>query len=341
MEKGDNMSGFGSMLNDYLEYHKISQTEFADRLGISQKHMNEIINDKTNLSVDLIIAISLLTNIDVNLIYYVENKKKIYNELISKYGSEKDINKMLDSYCLKEMEEKGWIRLKDKKSFTQKYMDLIEFLNVKDISTFDSYLDKRFLFKKKDNSNNIKIYLWINHCDKMINDIDIGEYDSNRLSELLLELKDERMKKYNEENLIKLFHKYGIVLYIEDALKGSKVRGCSRVKINTPVIYLTRYLKEKSSLYFTLYHELMHIKKDYNMLKNKTIVDEDEKEIDELALNEMIPKDIYNELLLNVSDRERIAKENKIPLSFLYTRMAMEGKIKYSSSEYLSHREIV
>ena len=67
---------------------------------------------------------------------------------------------MLDSYCLKEMEEKGWIRLKDKKSFTQKYMDLIEFLNVKDISTFDSYLDKRFLFKKKDNSNNIKIYLW-------------------------------------------------------------------------------------------------------------------------------------------------------------------------------------
>ena len=45
MEKGDNMSGFGSMLNDYLEYHKISQTEFADRLGISQKHMNEIIND--------------------------------------------------------------------------------------------------------------------------------------------------------------------------------------------------------------------------------------------------------------------------------------------------------
>ena len=78
------MSGFGSMLRDYLEYHKISQTEFADRLGISQKHMNEILNDKTNLSLELMIAISLLTNIDVNLIHYVENKRKVYNELIFK-----------------------------------------------------------------------------------------------------------------------------------------------------------------------------------------------------------------------------------------------------------------
>ena len=75
------MSGFGSILRDYLEYHKISQTDFADRLGITQKHMNEIINDKTSISLELMMIISLLTDIDVNLIYYVENKKNVYNKL--------------------------------------------------------------------------------------------------------------------------------------------------------------------------------------------------------------------------------------------------------------------
>lgn len=335
------MSGFGSMLKDYLEYHKISQTDFADRIGISQKHMNEILNDKTNLSLELMITISTITDIDVNLIYYVENKKKISKQLLDKYETEKNINKMLNSYYINEMEKRGWIRLKDKTSFVQKYLDLVEFVKTKDLDTFDSYLEKRYLFKKKNDSNNIKIALWINHCDDMIKNIKVSQYDPNKFILLLNDLREIRMNKFNEKELIDLFSKYGIILYIEDALKGSKVRGCCKVMIDTPVIYLTRYLKEKSSLYFTLYHELMHIKKDYNKLKNKTIVDEDEKEIDELALNEMIPNDIYQEMILNVSDREKIAKENKIPLSFLYTRLAMEGKIDYSSSEYLNHREMI
>ena len=80
----DNMNGFGSMLKDYLEYYKISQTDFADRLGISSKHMNEILNENTNISESVMLAISLITDIDINLIFYVENKKRIYEYLNKK-----------------------------------------------------------------------------------------------------------------------------------------------------------------------------------------------------------------------------------------------------------------
>ena len=45
------MNGFGSMLKEYLEFHKISQTDFASRLDISVKHMNEILNENTNISI--------------------------------------------------------------------------------------------------------------------------------------------------------------------------------------------------------------------------------------------------------------------------------------------------
>lgn len=51
------MQGFGSMLKDYLEYYKISQTDFAERLGISTKHMNEILNGKTNISEELMLSL--------------------------------------------------------------------------------------------------------------------------------------------------------------------------------------------------------------------------------------------------------------------------------------------
>ena len=333
------MSGFGSMLRDYLEYNKISQTDFADRLGISQKHMNEIINDKTSISLELMMAISLLTDIDVNLIYYVENKKNVYNKLINKYKTDKEINKLLNSYYINEMEKRGWIKLKDKSSLVQKYLDLVDFLKVKDLDTFNSYVNKRYLFKKKDDSNDIKISLWINHCDNMINKEDINTYDSNKFDLILTELRNERIKKYNEKKIIEILRKYGIILYIEDALKGSKIRGCCKVMVDTPVIYLTRYYKEKSSFYFTLYHELMHIKKDFNMLKNKIYINEDEESIDKLALEEMLPGSVYKSILDNYSNRDKIAKDNKIPLCFLYTRLAKEGIIKYNSNEYMSNIE--
>ena len=133
------MNGFGSMLKDYLEYYKISRKEFADRLGITEKHMNEIINGKTEISEDLIIAISLLTDIDPKVICFVENKKKTHDMLIKKYKTEKEINKLLNKYPINEIEKRGLITFKDKSSFTQKYLDLIEYLNVKNLDAFDKY----------------------------------------------------------------------------------------------------------------------------------------------------------------------------------------------------------
>ena len=133
------MKGFGSMLKDYLEYYKISQTDFSDYLGISQKHMNRIISGKTNLSLELMITISLLTDIDVNLIYYVENKKKVYQQLMNKCNNEKMINKMFDSYSINEMEKRGWIKLKDKVflTFEDKTMGYPNYIN-KGIKIFPS-----------------------------------------------------------------------------------------------------------------------------------------------------------------------------------------------------------
>ena len=54
---------FGKYLKDYLEYNNISQTEFATRIGITQKHMNEIINGKTRITLEMAGNIERLTGI--------------------------------------------------------------------------------------------------------------------------------------------------------------------------------------------------------------------------------------------------------------------------------------
>ena len=44
------MLGFGSLLKDYLDYYKISRINFAKRLGISKKELNDIISGKENIN---------------------------------------------------------------------------------------------------------------------------------------------------------------------------------------------------------------------------------------------------------------------------------------------------
>ena len=70
------MISFGKYLKDYLEFNNISQTEFAMRMGITQKHMNELLNGKTNITLEMAANIERLTGIDSGFIINVENSKK-------------------------------------------------------------------------------------------------------------------------------------------------------------------------------------------------------------------------------------------------------------------------
>ena len=172
--------------------------------------------------------------------------------------------------------------------------------------------------------------------------MDVEEYDSSKLPLLLEELRKERNTPFNKERLIALFAKYGIYLVIEDAIQGTKAKGCMMVKKTNPAIYLTTYYKEKSSFYYALYHELKHVKTDYNKGKAKILVDDEvETEADLFALNEMIPEKTWKEILNNYDQREAICQRDDIPLCFLYGKLAYNGLIKYSSKEYNAHKEMI
>lgn len=335
------MFHFGLMLKDYLEYHKITQSDFADRLGISQKHMNKIINGSTNISPELMLSISLLTGIDVNLIFAIEQEKRVFNNLISICNDEKGIKKYLNNFYIKELNERKWINFLDYSSSSSNAVDLLKFMNTKDFESYKTYLEKRVAFKKLEHADLLKAFLWVRHCEILTEMIEVCEYNSKRLNYLFDELNEESKKKFNEESIINILAKYGIILCVEDALKGTKVRGASLVKGKTPYIFLTKYFKEKSSFYFALYHELAHIKRDYNMLQSKIYIDSKDNEIDEYALDKMIDTKTWNNILIDFENRERDFYNYNISESFIFSRLVYEGRIKYNSKLYQSNIEII
>lgn len=333
------MISVGTLLKEYLDNNKISQTEFAEMYNISKKHINEILSGKTGISLDTLMLLSLITNNDINVLLYFNEHKKADDFLRSNFKNDKEIKEYLTSLNIYEMEKNNWIKLRHKEDYATTLIDFKKKFHIDDINNFFSYTKKNYLYKEAGEKDLVKVALWIAHCNNLIEGLEVPKYDSKNLNKLFKELEIERCKSFNKDSLIKLLNKYGIILVIEEPLKGTKVRGVTHVKINTPVIYLNTYYKNLSSFYFALYHELGHVKKHFNMLKSKTVIhtDEVEDEVDIFALDKMIPSNIYEYLNNNSNEVESICNKNNIPVSFYYSRLAYEGKIKYTSKEYLEY----
>lgn len=331
---------FGKYLKDYLEFNHISQSEFAMRMGITQKHMNELLNGKANITLEMAANIERLTGINSGFIINIENSNKIKENILKQYGTVENVKKEINKqYHINDLKKTNWIRFKDETNILQVCIDILDFLKVKDFNVVKR-MEEQVLFKKTGNDFN-KIALWIAHCDEVVTKQEVNKYNSYNLLFLVKDLQEYAYNKHTNINEIKeLLNKYGIYFACQKAMTGTKVRGCFKVKGNQPAIYITDNYAGKDSLFFELFHELGHCKSDYNEGKNKVIIDgndEKEKKADMFALKMMISDEIWQQILEANLDEYKlynISKANKIPMSFIVGRLAKTSKISYKSKLY-------
>ena len=331
---------FGKYLKDYLEFNNISQSEFAMRMGITQKHMNEILNGKTNITLEMAGNIERLTGINSSFIINIENSRKIKEKILEEYGNNENVKKIITKeYYINELKKNKWIKFKDESNILQVCIDLLNFLKVKAFKVVEK-LEQQVLFKKTGNDFK-KLALWIAHCDEMIQNQKVKEYNHYNLVFLVDDLKKYAYEsETNLDKIREILNNYGIFFVCEKAIKGTKVRGCFKVKGKHPTIYITDNYAGKDSLYFELFHELGHCRSDYNEAQNKIIIDgneEKEKKADTFALNTMINEDVWNEIILSDFKETTLkcfSEKYCIPMSFIVGRLAKNKKIMYDSKIY-------
>lgn len=94
-----------------------------------------------------------------------------------------------------------------------------------------------------------------------------------------------------------------------------------------------------------MYHEIGHLKENYNKAKSKYIIDELEeleKKADNFAINQMIDKKYLDEIINSndiINTSKDISKKYNIPLSFIVRILAYNKYIKYTDKFYLENIE--
>ncbi len=326
---------FKDYLNDYLECYHITNKEFASRLGISQKHLIDILSGKQGLSADVIERISGVTNISVEYIYKMEANSFLEDDIdnyLKVHGLTE--SEYLQKFNYKYLIKNNYIDFTDTESKMDIIKDILHFLRVPTIEQV-SKIDKEAYFKSKNDKPEL-LLLWLEKCyRKMLNE-KVLEYKKENVNVLVNYILDSAKKnKFDEEELIRVFNENGVYLVIEDDIPGSKIRGAFKVHRDVPAIYLTRKYKRIADVYFALLHEIAHLKSDFNMAKARSFVayeDEVEDKADKIAYNWMVNDEYYNKVCKK--NNYNIIDEERFPKCFVVYRLAKDGIISYKSKIY-------
>jgi HTH-type transcriptional regulator/antitoxin HigA len=337
---------FKDYLKDYLDFNNISSKDFANRIGITPKHLSEILSGESDISLNIAENISIVTQIPIEYILKIEQDYRLENK-IDYYLLKNNIRliSFLNRFDYKELEKMDYLTYTDRNDKKEILKDILKFLRVNDPKTIYELEMSNIYFKSNNNKQEL-LLLWLEKCYKESLKQTVSEYKNNNINTIVNYIQESAYKsvfKINE--LIRVFNENGIYLVIQEDLPNSKIRGAFKVNKDKPAVYLTLKHKRIADIYFALLHELAHCKTDFNKAKANSLIstdnenDELEQKADKQAFNWMVDDHYYNGIKNNID--YKIEKEKKYPKSFIVYRLAMDGLIKYGSSEYQKYNKMI
>jgi len=193
----------GSLVTDYfvptselikerLEIYNISQKELAIRLGLSEKHISELLNNKVLLTMEMAMALEKVINLKYEILMGYEIKYRGYLE--KKKELEKLNNENLDEICEKFqvdfMRKKKWLELPERSTKAEKVYELLKFFGVKNVENILSvYTNRVYEYSFKEDGYKIEpLLVWIRKCELEARKQNVNEYNKEKFENSLNEI---------------------------------------------------------------------------------------------------------------------------------------------------------
>ncbi len=340
----------GRIIKEYLDENNISQKELCTRIGMSEKHISNVLNGNSRLTEEFALKLEkVLVGIDAS--YWLNYEVK-YREMLAR---DEELVKLNQS-GLDEIANK----FKFKEVFAGLGLSLVEqateMLKLLKISSFDNFVDTYSNLAvdfMEDGGDKESIAVWLNLCESEIeiqnSEIDQIDYDSKELEKSLDKFKNIAYNGNVELSINscrKLCNRLGIYLVFCEAITNSKVRGALTTYKGHPTIYLSKRFRSHDNIWFAFMHEIGHLIKHYNK-KDTIITFEDsesstntkEIEANKFARDFFINDSDYKQFLIKnqfTSDniRQFAKKQNVLP-GIVVSRLQHDGKIGYDRYSYL------
>lgn len=254
----------GDFIAEWMEDEGIVAAELARRLGVTPKHVSELLSGKAPLSHQLALALERVTGIPARLWNLYESG---YRSALAREAAADDLvdqHEQAKEFPLAYLRRYHYVTApaRDRAGTVR---ELLSLLGVASIDAFwttwsqGSVAYRRAAVGRKDTP---ALAVWLALAERHHDGLrDVPEFDRAGLESMIPTLRNltsgEPMAAIRETEL--RLRELGVVLCFIPPVPGLGIHGATRWLNGTPVIQLSLLWKSDDQLWFTLFHELGHV----------------------------------------------------------------------------------
>lgn len=309
----DVVSAPGETLQEVLEDKQMTQTELAERLGLTHKTVNEIIHGKAPLTHETALALERVLGIPAG---FWNNYETAYRESLARREWVEKLTssiEWLDNLPWKQAVKLGWIQSRRTKS--EQIIEILRFFGVASPKQYEEiYFNLSVQWKQspkfKVDQNAVAFWLRSGELEAanlsqeagiVWNDYDARGFELS-LSQIRTLSRDRNPSSFVPK-LQQLCASAGVGVVFVQEISGTRAGGATRwLSPVRALIQLSLRHKTNDALWFYFFHEAAHVLKHSKKRLFLEFVEKDqddiqEREADEFAQNMLIPPREYSALV--------------------------------------------
>lgn len=336
----------GATIKEQLEDRNMTQKEFAQRMGMSEKHISHLVNGDVKLTPDVAIRLESVLGLPADFWNKLEAR---YQEKSARANAENEMTEdlqLIKKFPYNEIRKLNWIP--DAKSPIEKVENLRKFFEVFKLSVLGPGIIPGIAFRQLTTSekNDLISITWAQKAKLEARSIETKDINIEKLKNSISYIRE--MTTQSPEvfcnNLVKTLTDCGIAIVFLPHIKGSFLHGATFYDGKKIVMGLTVRGKDADKFWFSLFHELAHI--IYGHIgQPKGTTYEDEEIANQFARDTLIPEEKYNTFIkLNkFSKYDVIAFANKVNIApgIVVGRLQKENFIDYNQLNDLKVKYII
>lgn len=254
----------GDFIAEWMETEGINAAELARRLGVSPKHVSELLSGKAPLSHPLALALERVTGIPSRIWNQYESgyrsdlaRRQEAEELRAQYERAKE-------FPLSYLRTSGYLTA-PARDRVETVRQLLSLLGVATLDAFDATWTRGSVAYRRSaigRKGGPALAMWLSLGDRHHDSLtDLPAFDRAGLESRLPGLRGLTTGEPRQaiEEATGMLRQVGVVLCFIPAVPGLGIHGATRWLNGRPIIQLSLLWKSDDQLWFTLFHELGHV----------------------------------------------------------------------------------
>lgn len=335
----------GEYLIEALESQEITQSEFARRAGISEKHVSQLVSGKVGMSAAMALAAERILGGSARLWLNLDSAHRLWVAKQERQAQEASHTEWAREFPLKDLRERDYITQPRVNGET--VSELLSFFAVSGIPQWEALhnnLAARFRESPSLVASRKSQVAYLRICEIRAEVWDLPPYNRERMEAAVQTVRQNLHR--DPQDLLQLatevLKEAGVALIVEPATEKSRLSGAAFwPRRNKAILALTMRFKTADHLWFSFFHEAGHIllHRDRQILETPEATGVLEDEADSFAREMLIPADAYRRLvketLLTEARVLRAAESYALPADSLVGMLQHDKVIPHGQFNHL------